>query len=154
MLAAATAVSAGLDILGGAFSYLAGDAAAEVAEQRARVLRLEAEADAQRFAEQAQDFKARQKLAYLKSGVDLSGSPLDVLDESARVARENLSAMRARGEAEATDVEQQGLYARMQGRAALVGGIFGAAKTGIRGAYEAQRNAETARTPRNNTRTR
>lgn len=150
-LGAAIAVSAGLDVLAGIFSYMAGDDMRGAAESRARMVRMEAEADAQRYAESAQDFKARQKLAFLKSGVALSGSPLDVLDESARVARENVSAIKARGEAQALDQENQGIGAQMQGRAALIGGISSAGKTAITGLYQMDKDRKTAETARNNT---
>src|SRR3972149_4864410 len=97
--AAFAGVSAGLEILSGGCGYLASEQAALIAESRGRLLRLEAEADVQRYSEQAQDFKARQKLKFLKSGVALSGSPLDILDETARVSQENISAIRARAAA-------------------------------------------------------
>lgn len=115
--------SSSLDLLGGLFGYFAGKEASRAAESRARMVRLEADADAQRYSEQARGFKATQKLAFLKSGVQLSGSPLDILDETARVASENISAIRARGEAGAQDFKLQAAQARIQGRNALIGGI-------------------------------
>lgn len=150
-LVAAAAVSGGLSILQGVFSYLEGTEMAGIAESRARVLRLEAETDAQRYAEQADQFKATQKLAYLKSGVELSGSPLDILDETARVSRENISAIRAGGEARAFEARLQGAEATSRGRAALIGGVFDAAKTGLLTYAQSRQNAQTATTPRNNT---
>lgn len=122
-------VSAGLDLMSGLFGYFAGQEAAGIAESKARMIRMEADADAQRYAEQARGFKASQKLAFLKSGVALSGSPLDILDETARVSAENLSAIRAGGEAKALDAEWEGAQARIGGRNALIGGITGAAKS-------------------------
>lgn len=154
LLPYAIGLSAGFDILAGVFGSDAGEEAYGAAESRARLIRVEAEADAQRYAEQASDFKARQKLAYLKSGVQLSGSPLDVLDETARVSRENLSAIRARGEAQAQDTLSAGVDARMKGRAALIGGVMSAAKTGLTGAYTMYRNKKIAETPRNDTKVR
>src|SRR3990167_8470934 len=74
--------SAGLDIIGGLFGYFASQEAAAIAESRGRMFRMEAEIDATRYAEQAQGFKATQKLTYLKAGVALTGSPLDILDET------------------------------------------------------------------------
>lgn len=99
--------SAGLDLLGGLFGYFASEEAAGTAESRGRLIRAEAEADAQRYQEQARGFKATQKLAFLKAGVDLSGSPLDILDETARVASENISAIQARGAAGQLEAEGQ-----------------------------------------------
>lgn len=121
-------VSAGLEILGGLFGYLQSEQAAEQAQSRGRMLRDEADADAQRYAEQARVFKETQALSYLKSGVTLEGSPLDVLDETVRVTSENLSAIRARGAAQQFDMESQAENFRFRGRAGLIGGI---AKGGI-----------------------
>jgi hypothetical protein len=127
-----------------------GDAAA-MAESRARMIRMESEADAQRYAEQSDKFRATQKLTFLKNGVELSGSPLDVLDETARTARENLSAIRAGGDARAFEEEMNAVDARIKGRSALIGGFIGASKTGLGAAGVESRNAYTERTARNNT---
>ena len=151
MLGPAIAASAGLDILSGMFAYMTSEDTAEIAESRARMIRMESEVDAQRYGEQAHKFKATQKLSYLKAGVELSGSPLDVLDETARTARENLSAIRAGGEARAFDAHLEGVDARMKGRSALIGGFLGGAKTGMQGLYVMNKNSTTATTPRNNT---
>ena len=129
--------SSALDLMGGLFGYLASQEAAGIAESRARMIRTEAEAEAQRYGEQARSFKATQKLAYLKSGVDLSGSPLDVLDHDMLLAEENISAIRAGGAAHALDAENQGAQARIGGRAALIAGISsGLGKIG-QGLYQA-----------------
>lgn len=148
---AASVASAGMDILAGLFSYMNGRNAQAMMDSRARMIRDEAEVDAQLYSEQAEGFKAKQKLAFLKSGVQLTGSPLDILDETARTARENISAIRARGRSDEFDAQMAGLEAAQQGRAALIGGGFSAAKTSLMGMYSINRNAKTATTPRNNT---
>jgi len=121
--------SAGLDLIGGLFGFLAGGEIAGAAESRGRMVQFEAEADAQRYNEQAESFKARQKLAFIKSGVQLTGSPLEILAETARVTRENISAIRARGRAGAFDFEMEAVGARQRGRGALIGGVKGAASS-------------------------
>ncbi len=127
--------SALTDIIGGLFGYLSAEAGAATAESRGRMLRLEAETDATLYAEQARGFKASQKLSYLKSGVTLSGSPLDILAETARVASENISAIQARGAAQQLDADNQGEAIRSSGRMALLKGITGAAGTAMKAAY-------------------
>jgi hypothetical protein len=112
------------------------------------MLRDEAEADAQRYAEQARGFKARQKLAYLKSGVRLTGSPLDVMDRDILTAQETMSAIRARGAGAAADRRIQAQGARGAGRAALIGGFTGAARTGLL-TYAATQGFQGLRIPRN-----
>jgi hypothetical protein len=136
--------SAGLDIIGGLFGYLASQEMAAATESRGRLLRMEAEADAVRYQEQAENFKASQALAYLKSGVTLEGSPLDVLDETARVTAENLSAIRARGAAQQQEYMSEATLTRGRGRAALLGGITGAAKTAALAGYSASKRSPTA----------
>lgn len=133
--------SAGLSILGGLFGYLEAQEAAEVSESRGRVLRMEADADAERYGEQAHQFKATQKLAFLKSGVTLSGSPLDILDETARVSQENINDIRARGEAQQADANTEASSFRAKGRAALLSGFTGAAQTAASASYASSKNS-------------
>ena len=117
--------SAGLDLLSGLFGFFTSRESAKIAESRGRMLRLEADADAQRYAESARTFKETQALAFLKSGVELTGSPLDILDETARVAAENISAIRAQGRARQSEQEELARETRERGRGALISGITG-----------------------------
>lgn len=117
------AVSAGLDLMGGLFGYFAADQMAEAAASQGRMLRMEAEADAQRYAEQARGITAQQKLAFLKSGVQLTGSPLAVIDNDILTAQENINAIRARGAAQQEAANREATSARMSGRNALLQGI-------------------------------
>lgn len=127
--------SAGLDLLGGLFGYFAGEQLQEAAESRGRMIRMEADAEATRYAEQARHFKASQKVAFLKNGVTLTGSPLDVLDHDMLTAQQNIDAIRARGAAGQLDAEGQGAAAGSAGRSALIAGITSGSKTLIKSAY-------------------
>lgn len=142
--------SAGLDLLSGLFGYFAGAQMQQAAESRGRMIRMEAEAEAQRYAEQARSFTARQKLAYLKSGVTLSGSPLDVMDDDILTAQENIAAIRARGDMGQADAETQGEQSMLAGRSALLSGIVGATKTSLNYAYFNSKADTTATTNRKN----
>lgn len=115
--------SAGLDLVSGVFGYLTAQNSQTIASSRADMVRQETEADAQRYSEQAAQHLAQQGVMYLSSGVTLAGSPLAVLDTSARLARENMDAIRRHGEVEALDQDQAGEAAKVQGRNALVGGL-------------------------------
>lgn len=121
--------SAGFDILGGLFGMNAADANAASLRDQARLLKVEAEADTERYASEAKAFRATQKMAYLKSGVTLTGSPLDVLDESARVTSENISAMRAQANAKSQQLKGQAASVRAAGRVAFLQGVGGAMNT-------------------------
>lgn len=147
-MAAALALAAaagGLELVSGLFGYFLSGEQAGIAESRGRMFRAEAEADAQRYAEQAQGFKASQKLAYLKSGVKLTGSPLDILDETARVTAENISAIRARGAAGELEYKNQASEARVQGRMALLSGFTGGLLKAGAGFYNSRATAASAK---------
>ena len=121
-------VSAGLDMISGVFGYLSSLNAQSIANSQADMIRTEAEANAQRYAEQAAQSEAKEKVMYLSSGVTLAGSPVDALATSARIASENISAIEMGGEREVLSAEAGGANDLMKGRAALAGGFVGAAK--------------------------
>lgn len=123
----------GLELLSGLFGYLQSGPMGDMAESRGRVLRMEAEAEAERYAEEGAKFKASQAVSYLKSGVELSGSPLDVLTETALTIQENISAIRAGGRAAEFDAHIEAEQIRMGGRAALLKGITGGLMAGAQG---------------------
>lgn len=126
-----TGSTMGLQVLQGVMSQRAADIEAQSIRDQMSLVRAENEADVARYAEQAQDFKAKQTLAYLKSGVMLSGSPLDILEETARVSGENISAMRAKAEAKVSEMRGRASATEARGRAAMITGIGNAAQTGL-----------------------
>lgn len=142
--------SAGLDVLSGLFGYFAGQQLEAAAESRGRMIRAEADAEAQRYAEQARHLVASQKVSYLKSGVTLTGSPLDVIDHDMNVAQENIAAIRARGAAGQLDAEGQGMASATSGRSALIAGIAGGAKTFIESAHTSSKSDTAAGQNRKN----
>jgi hypothetical protein len=143
-------VSAGLDLLSGVFGYLAAQNATRIMSSRADMIRQEAQVNAQRYALQADRFRASQSTQYAASGVKLTGSPLDVLDETARVARENIAAIQRGGEARALDEETKGLNYGIAGRNSLIGGLMQGASTLIK-TGAAQGRIDYATKVRNNT---
>lgn len=128
---ALTATSGGFDILSGIFGMTAADAKAESLRQQAQLVQSESEADIARYSSEARGFKSAQKLAYLKSGVDISGSPLDILDETARVATENINAIRAKGAATAQALRGESANVSASGRLAFLKGLGNAAITAV-----------------------
>ena len=136
--AAEYGVSAGLDMISGVFGYLSSLNAQSIANSQADMIRTEAEANAQRYAEQAAQSIAKEKVMYLSSGVTLSGSPVDALATSARIANENVAAIQMGGEREALSAETSGTNDLMKGRAALAGGFVGAAKATGMGVFGSQ----------------
>lgn len=127
IMAALTAITAGANIAEGFFGMQAADAQARGIRSQLSLMRAESEADIARYAESAQGLRAEQSVRYLKSGVTLEGSPLEILDETARVSAENISAMRAKTTADIRSAKGKALAIRNQGRAAMVGGVAKAA---------------------------
>lgn len=136
--AAEYGVSAGLDMISGVFGYLSSLNAQSIANSQADMIRTEAEANAQRYAEQAAQSQAKEKVMYLSSGVTLSGSPVDALATAARVSNENIAAIEMGGERDALSAETGGVNDVMKGRAALAGGFTAAAKATGMGIFAAQ----------------
>lgn len=129
--AASYGVSAGLDMISGVFGYLSSLNAQSIANSQADMIRTEAEANAQRYAEQAAQAQAKEKVMYLSSGVTLAGSPVDALATSARIANENVAAIQMGGERAALNEDTTGTNDLMKGRAALAGGLDKAANLGM-----------------------
>ena len=126
-MAALTAITAGMNIAEGFYGMKAADAQAGVLKSQLGLMRAESEAEIARYAESAQALRAEQSVKYLKSGVTLEGSPLEILDETVRVSGENIAAMRAKTTADILATESKISAIRGQGRAALVGGVSKAA---------------------------
>lgn len=122
-----TGSTMGLNVLEGIFGMSAADAQAGALKSQLSLMRAESEADIARYAEQTRGLKAEQSVKFLKSGVTLEGSPLDILDETVRVSSENIAAMRAKTTADILSTKSKISAIRGQGRAALVGGVSKAA---------------------------
>lgn len=133
-----SALSTGLSIFSGLSSILGGGAAqqesgyqAELAAQQAESRAIEQERVSAREArleqENAEDFRKRQKVAYLASGVDLSGSPLLVMEETRRKGAENVNEILKSGSAGASSARAEGRIQASQikssGRRAFASGL-------------------------------
>ena len=130
-------VSAGLDVLSGVFGYLSSLNAQSEANSQADLMRTEAEANAQRYEEQAKQFEAHESVMYSASGVKLAGSPIDALATTAQNAQQNIAAIIMSGDQEASREDMTGTNAALQGRAALVGGLDKGVGMGIDSAIAA-----------------
>lgn len=132
--AAAYGTSAGLDLVSGVMGYLSAQSAERMANTRTDMIRMSTAMQAQRYREQADQFKAQQEVMYLGSGVKVAGSVIDVLDHTARIAQENIDSIQMRGEIEAADELNKGREARIAGDNALAGGIISAYGMGLKAA--------------------
>lgn len=77
--------------------------------------------------QEAERVRARQKVLFLKGGVDLEGSPLLVMEETRRTGEQNaeeiIKAGGARGAAQITAGEQNALSLEASGRRAFTSGL-------------------------------
>jgi len=126
-----TVISAAATITQGFQQKGAFDAEANLLEDQGRLQAEESQAEAQRVANNRRKFRKRQKLAFLKNGVTLAGSPLLVLEETIRESQEEVNAIARRGTAQAKLRFQQAAIKRSTGRAAVIGGFGSAATTGV-----------------------
>lgn len=131
--AAATVVSAGASIAGGIAANKAAKKEASALNDQAAVTQVEAQAEAERRAIEIRKFEGKQKLAFLKNGVTLEGSPLLVLDETMREGQKEVDSIMRQGNAQANYARQNAAITRNKGRAALIGGIGNAAGSLING---------------------
>lgn len=118
-LIAASAISTGAQLIGGV------QASRESKRQAARA-RAEAEERARESERETRRLRARQVTGFLKSGVLLEGTPLEVLEETELLGAEDAAAIRAGGQARARQL-------RAEGRSRLIGGIGGAAGSAFTG---------------------
>ena len=147
--------------IGGAMAAKdAGEAQKAAADYNAKVMEAQAQSEREAAAfeetqqrEQAAKMRARQKVAYLASGVDLSeGTPLEVLGAQAGEMEMDALAIRYNGEVKAKQSESQARIYRMQGQQAQKAGTinagsslltgFGSAATSIMNKYTPSASAK------------
>lgn len=94
--------------------------------------------------EAAEAAEKRQKLAYLKSGVTLEGSPLLIMEETRLKGEENVNEILMGGAAASTSRLTEGRVAasslQAQGRSAFTGSLFKAAGSAA-GGYKSYKDA-------------
>lgn len=102
------AISTGLKVVGGFMQYKeqkkadkanqqAYQASIKIAQQQAALDRADADRAAQEELDQAHKAEHLQKMLYLKSGVDLNGSPLLVMEETRKKGAENAKNVKDQG---------------------------------------------------------
>lgn len=128
-LVASAVLGAGGKILGGMSERDAQKSRAGMFEDESRLASAEATANAKQRARDVRRFAANQKVAFLKNGVTLEGSPLLALEDTYQQGQEEVNAITDSGNARASLYWREGQIAKKQGRAAMVGGILGASST-------------------------
>lgn len=129
--AIASAVTALSQLAGGFTAAQSGSAEAQRQEEQARLSLEESRRDAALRARDIQKFKAQQSHTYAASGFTLAGTPALVLEETRRKGQEEIDAILAKGQAEASLIQAQASSTRSAGRNAMIGGAFSAIGTGV-----------------------
>lgn len=119
-------LSSGVGAIG---SVVEGVSQAGAAKTNERQARASTELELQQKDREGKALLAEQKVQFLKGGVTLQGTPLEVMGQSAGMIEEERQVIKARGRV----AEQQ---ARQRRRSALVGGIGGGLMRAGQGAYE------------------
>jgi len=114
---------------------------AQMAEQQAEEQRVAAAAEAVRIEEQGEALKSRQRALYSKGGVEIKGSSLAVLVDTAAKTAADAAEVRRQGVISSISSQAQGDVMRAQGAAAKAKGaaagrasILSATGTGLSGA--------------------
>jgi len=147
VLAAGAGLQAGGSIFGGISGFKqskrqkrALEAQANFNRQQAQIERELGEFDVAQQSRAFDKLMGRQRLSFAASGVELAGSALDVLEESARDKQATIENIRLLAESKARALEfgagqlmQQGRDTMRAGRNALVSSIFGGAGSALKG---------------------
>lgn len=126
---------AGSSIAAGVTSVVGGIQARKSAKSQERALEEQAEFERQESVEDAKERRrearivaARQGLAFLKSGVRLSGSAALVQDSTRNRGKREADRIVRRGAIQSGNTRKQADLARRTGRNALIGGLLGGAQ--------------------------
>ncbi len=111
----------------------AGDIAATQAESDAAYVRDITKEEVRKFRRQAEKFQSTQKTAIGGSGLRMSGSALQLLQETEIEIERDIKSIKKAGRQRAQGIEAQGDIYKVQGQAALSAGIIGAGSTLLSG---------------------
>lgn len=139
-----TGIAAAGQIFAGINQKKAADAEADLQREQGVIASQEAQAESQRVANSRRKFRKKQKLAFLKNGVTLAGSPLLILEETIRESQAEVNAIARRGSAQAQLAFKRAAITENTGRAALLSGVFGAVNTVGKGVKKSQKQAAGA----------
>lgn len=106
---------------------------ARVAENDAVAAKQAAGYEEDRFRDRAAKVRSAQRAAIAKSGIDLEGSPLAVMEETAVEAEMDALAIRQQGSVESARARSRAALDRMEGRAAKSASYWNAASSVLNG---------------------
>lgn len=129
----ATAVSSAGQLYSGYQQSKAASYNAKVQEQAAVAAEQKAEYDETAHRQRVQSILSSQRALYGKSGVELTGSPLLVLEDTAKQGEMDALAIRYGGDVEAAQQRSGAALSKMQSSSALTSGVLGAGSSLLSG---------------------
>jgi hypothetical protein len=133
-MAVATAVTAYGQYQAGKAQEAAYEYNAKVQEQNAKVAQDKAAYEADKQAQRVRRLNATQRAAYAASGINLSGSALDLMEDSTTQGEMDRLAILYGGNVEAANARNEATLARFQGKSAAAAGQSAAFGTLLGGA--------------------
>lgn len=137
LIGAATAMAAGGAVYAGDQQRKAANMNADIAEQNAIAERNKAAYDENIHRESVRKLLSSQRALYGKSGVDMTGSPLLVMEDTAGQGELDALAIRYGGDIAAAKQRSSANLSRMQGKSAQTASYFQAGSTLLSGASQA-----------------
>ena len=126
-----TAVSVGTSLYAGYSAQKSSKKQASLMEQQGEVQKEDALREAARIRDEGYRFKQEQGMAYISSGVELVGTPLLVMAETAKMAEEEARATEKRGYAQGDLANAQAKITRNEGKAQMIASIGNAVGSGV-----------------------
>lgn len=126
LLVGAGATAIGGTLYSGITAKNASEKEADALQKQGTIAYSEALVEAARVKRENNRVTQSQKLAFLKNGVTLEGSPLITIESSIDASKEETEAIKRRGAAQLSLAESKADKTRSAGRAALIGSIFSA----------------------------
>lgn len=110
---------------------------ARAAEDNAKLAIMQSIADERKFRVQFAKLQGENRALYAASGIDVNeGSPLDILEESARAMEFDAQSIRREGELKSHSYKMEALQWQLRGIQAGRAGLFGVASSLLRGASQ------------------
>lgn len=131
MMMAATLMSVGGSIYSGTQADKQGREQQKLYEEQARIQKEETATAMQQTSDARRRLMAEQRMAYLANGVELTGTPLVVGEDTFKEYQTEINALQKSGAAKASLLQKQGKTAASSGRTQLISSLFSAGSTGL-----------------------
>lgn len=133
MMLVATVAMAGGQIYSGMAANKAGQEQKDLYDEQARIQREETATAMQQRSDERRRMLASQRMAYVANGIELTGTPLVVGQDTFSEYQKEIDAIGRSGAAKAKALNTQGSMAATAGRSQLISSLFSAGGTAFKG---------------------